>query len=33
VAGAFIPLVLWLVWSASKRIQDKLYKKKWRDMR
>jgi uncharacterized membrane-anchored protein len=33
VAGAFIPLVLWLVWSASKRIQDKLYKKKWRDKR
>jgi uncharacterized membrane-anchored protein len=31
VAGAFIPLVLWLVWSASKRIQDKLYKHKWRD--
>lgn len=31
VAGAFIPLVLWLVWSASKRIQDKLYKQKWRD--
>ena len=31
VAGAFIPLVLWLVWSASKRLQDKLYKHKWRD--
>lgn len=26
VAGAFIPLVLWLVWTASKRIQDKLYR-------
>jgi uncharacterized membrane-anchored protein len=28
VAGAFIPLVLWSVWSASKRIQDRLYKQK-----
>ena len=28
VAGAFIPLVLWSVWTASKRIQDRLYKQK-----
>ena len=31
IAGLFIPLVLWSVWSANKKIQDRLYKRHGRD--